>query len=141
MTSPSGPTGKSPSSKARWVSSGGMTLRAAPMSTSTTVVISAALCGANSSEMRRKRCGIFGASAFSARCADSSADAMRVRALPYLPVCPPGALPCMLMHSPYVAPATQPPVREGVAVRVRSPRDPRPATWRAARPRTGVVRT
>ena len=88
MTSPSGPTGKSPSSKARWVSSGGMTLSAAPMSTSTTVTTSAALCGANSSEMRRKRCGIFGASAFSARCADSSAEAMRVRALPYLPRLP-----------------------------------------------------
>ncbi len=86
MTSPSGPTGNSPSSNARWVSNGGMTLRAAPMSTSTTVVTSAAWCGANSSAMRRNRCGIFGASAFSARCAASSADAMRVRALPNLPV-------------------------------------------------------
>jgi hypothetical protein len=66
-TSPSAPTGKSPSSNARCVRSGGMTLRAAPMSTSTTVVASAALCGAKSSEMRRSRCGIFGASAFSAR--------------------------------------------------------------------------
>ena len=78
-----------------------MTLSAAPISTSTTVVASAALCGAKSSEMRRSRCGIFGASAFSARCAASSAEAMRVRPLPYLPVCPPGAPPppCMLMRS------------------------------------------
>ena len=103
MTSPSGPTGKSPSSKARWVSSGGMTLRAAPMSTSTTVVTCAAACAANSSEMRRKRCGIFGASALRAlrrlvrRCGC---------ALPYLPVCRP-ARPCMLMDPPHVAPATR----------------------------------
>ena len=92
-------TGKSPSSNARWVSSGGITLSAAPMSTSTTVVMSATLCAVNSSAMRPSRFGIFGASAFSARCAASSADAMRVRPLPYRPVCPPGAPPCMLMRT------------------------------------------
>ncbi len=47
--------GKSPSSKARWVSSGGMTERAAPTRTSTTVSTIEVRCGTNRPEMRCRR--------------------------------------------------------------------------------------
>ena len=64
--------GKSPSSNARWVSSGGTTDSAAPTSTRMTVMTSAPLCGVNRPLMRRIRCWIFGAVAFNAFCAATS---------------------------------------------------------------------
>ncbi|MEY9853424.1 hypothetical protein ABH923_003102 [Leifsonia sp. EB41] len=80
--------GNSPWSKARWVSSGGTTDSAAPISTSTIVMMMAALCAANSDTIRRNRCGMRGASAFSARWAAASPVLTRERMGPPPPTMP-----------------------------------------------------
>ena len=66
------PGGKSPWSKATFVSSGGSTVSPAPTTTSTTVRRRALLCGAKRSPIRRSRSGTLGAVSFSLRCADAS---------------------------------------------------------------------
>ena len=76
------PAGKRPSSKARWVRSGGTTERAALTRTRTTVTMRVLRCGENSAKIRCNRCGMRGASAFSARCAAASAPLTRPRFIP-----------------------------------------------------------
>ena len=76
------PSGNSPSSKARYVSSGGMTDSAALTSTSTTVTIRVGRCGANRAQRRHSRWEMRGASVFAARYATASALLTRVRFMP-----------------------------------------------------------
>ena len=65
-------TGKSASSKMRCTINGGMTAIAAPTMTRMPVIRIRPRYGRNSAIARRPRCGIFGASALSLRCAAAS---------------------------------------------------------------------